>query len=87
MKPSERLVSLDASRGATIAAMLLVNNPGPWSARPDAESRVPAARLTVGACSGVRLTSARIGAPSTSGFPFSAAGVQSRIRRQPKFVA
>lgn len=32
MKPSERLVSLDAFRGATIAAMLLVNNPGSWSA-------------------------------------------------------
>jgi predicted acyltransferase len=28
----ERLVSLDAFRGATIAAMLLVNNPGSWSA-------------------------------------------------------
>ena len=27
-----RLVSLDAFRGATIAAMLLVNNPGTWSA-------------------------------------------------------
>jgi predicted acyltransferase len=32
MKTSERLVSLDAFRGATIAAMLLVNNPGSWSA-------------------------------------------------------
>ncbi|MBX3737291.1 MAG: hypothetical protein KF715_11410 [Candidatus Didemnitutus sp.] len=32
MKPSERLVSLDAFRGATIAGMLLVNNPGTWSA-------------------------------------------------------
>ena len=31
MKPSERLVSLDVFRGATIAAMLLVNNPGSWS--------------------------------------------------------
>ncbi len=31
MKPGERLVSLDAFRGATIAAMLLVNNPGSWS--------------------------------------------------------
>jgi len=29
---SERLVSLDAFRGATIAGMLLVNNPGTWSA-------------------------------------------------------
>ncbi len=27
----ERLISLDAFRGATIAAMLLVNNPGSWS--------------------------------------------------------
>jgi predicted acyltransferase len=27
-----RLESLDAFRGATIAAMLLVNNPGSWSA-------------------------------------------------------
>lgn len=32
MKPAERLDSLDAFRGATIAAMLLVNNPGSWSA-------------------------------------------------------
>lgn len=32
MKPSARLVSLDAFRGATIAGMLLVNNPGTWSA-------------------------------------------------------
>lgn len=32
MKPGERLVSLDAFRGATIAAMLLVNNPGSWGA-------------------------------------------------------
>ncbi|MBI5424264.1 MAG: DUF5009 domain-containing protein [Opitutae bacterium] len=32
MKPTERLVSLDAFRGATIAGMLLVNNPGTWSA-------------------------------------------------------
>lgn len=32
MKPGERLVSLDAFRGATIAGMLLVNNPGTWSA-------------------------------------------------------
>ena len=29
---SERLVSLDAFRGATIAGMILVNNPGTWSA-------------------------------------------------------
>ena len=29
--PSYRLISLDAFRGATIAAMLLVNNPGAWS--------------------------------------------------------
>ena len=29
--PSTRLVSLDAFRGATIAGMLLVNNPGSWS--------------------------------------------------------
>jgi predicted acyltransferase len=29
---SPRLASLDAFRGATIAAMLLVNNPGSWSA-------------------------------------------------------
>ncbi len=28
---STRLVSLDAFRGATIAGMLLVNNPGSWS--------------------------------------------------------
>jgi len=28
--PSHRLISLDAFRGATIAAMLLVNNPGAW---------------------------------------------------------
>src|SRR5512146_3501839 len=28
----ERLLSLDAFRGATIAAMMLVNNPGDWSA-------------------------------------------------------
>jgi len=30
--PSQRLLSLDAFRGATIAAMILVNNPGTWSA-------------------------------------------------------
>jgi predicted acyltransferase len=29
---AERLVSLDAFRGATVASMLLVNNPGTWSA-------------------------------------------------------
>lgn len=29
---TERLVSLDAFRGATIASMLLVNNPGSWNA-------------------------------------------------------
>ncbi len=29
--PAGRLVSLDAFRGATIAAMLLVNNPGSWA--------------------------------------------------------
>ncbi|SDS31543.1 hypothetical protein [Opitutus sp. GAS368] len=31
MNPPARLVSLDAFRGATIAGMLLVNNPGSWS--------------------------------------------------------
>jgi predicted acyltransferase len=31
MNPPGRLVSLDAFRGATVAAMLLVNNPGSWS--------------------------------------------------------
>jgi predicted acyltransferase len=31
MNPAPRLHSLDAFRGATIAAMLLVNNPGSWS--------------------------------------------------------
>jgi len=30
--PSKRLASLDAFRGATIAGMMLVNNPGTWSA-------------------------------------------------------
>jgi predicted acyltransferase len=30
--PSERLLSLDVFRGITIAAMLLVNNPGTWAA-------------------------------------------------------
>ena len=30
--PNERLASLDVFRGATVAAMLLVNNPGTWSA-------------------------------------------------------
>ncbi|MBI4876727.1 MAG: DUF1624 domain-containing protein, partial [Acidobacteria bacterium] len=32
MTPSGRLESLDVFRGATIAAMILVNNPGSWSA-------------------------------------------------------
>lgn len=31
MSPSKRLISLDVFRGITIAAMLLVNNPGSWS--------------------------------------------------------
>lgn len=31
MNPGNRLVSLDAFRGATVAGMLLVNNPGSWS--------------------------------------------------------
>lgn len=31
MNPGDRLLSLDAFRGATIAGMLLVNNPGSWS--------------------------------------------------------
>ena len=31
VKTSERLVSLDAFRGLTIAGMILVNNPGTWS--------------------------------------------------------
>ena len=30
--PSARLGSIDALRGITVAAMLLVNNPGDWSA-------------------------------------------------------
>ena len=30
--PQQRLISLDAFRGATIAGMILVNNPGTWSA-------------------------------------------------------
>src|ERR1700682_5034161 len=30
--PGERLLALDAFRGLTIASMLLVNNPGSWSA-------------------------------------------------------
>ena len=30
--PAGRLVSLDAFRGLTIASMILVNNPGTWSA-------------------------------------------------------
>ena len=29
--PSERLLSLDFFRGLTVAAMILVNNPGSWS--------------------------------------------------------
>jgi predicted acyltransferase len=32
MKQSERLISLDVFRGLTVAGMLLVNNPGTWSA-------------------------------------------------------
>lgn len=32
MKPSERLLSLDVFRGITIMGMILVNNPGTWSA-------------------------------------------------------
>ncbi|MCM3872749.1 MAG: DUF5009 domain-containing protein [Pyrinomonadaceae bacterium] len=31
-KPAERMVSLDVFRGITIAGMILVNNPGTWSA-------------------------------------------------------
>ncbi|HOY50565.1 MAG: DUF5009 domain-containing protein [Prolixibacteraceae bacterium] len=31
MRPNERLISLDAFRGFTIAAMIMVNNPGSWS--------------------------------------------------------
>src|SRR5215471_17522791 len=31
MSPNNRLVSLDVFRGITIAAMVLVNNPGTWS--------------------------------------------------------
>ena len=31
VSPTQRLVSLDAFRGATIGGMLLVNNPGSWS--------------------------------------------------------
>jgi predicted acyltransferase len=31
MKPGERLISLDFFRGATIALMIVVNNPGSWS--------------------------------------------------------
>lgn len=30
--PRERLLALDVFRGMTIAAMLLVNNPGSWAA-------------------------------------------------------
>ena len=29
--PRERLLALDVFRGATVAGMLLVNNPGSWS--------------------------------------------------------
>src|SRR5215510_12200306 len=32
MSQGDRLVSLDAFRGATVAAMVLVNNPGTWRA-------------------------------------------------------
>src|SRR5688572_10973770 len=32
VSPPERLLSLDVLRGATIAGMLLVNDPGTWSA-------------------------------------------------------
>src|SRR5512138_1155353 len=32
MSPNSRLVSLDVFRGLTIAGMVLVNNPGTWSA-------------------------------------------------------
>jgi predicted acyltransferase len=32
MNPTDRLVSLDAFRGLTVAAMVLVNNPGTWRA-------------------------------------------------------
>ena len=32
VKSGKRLVSLDVFRGATIAAMILVNNPGTWGA-------------------------------------------------------
>jgi predicted acyltransferase len=31
LRPGERLLSLDVFRGATIAAMILVNNPGDWT--------------------------------------------------------
>ena len=30
MRPGERLVSLDVFRGLTMAAMVIVNNPGDW---------------------------------------------------------
>jgi predicted acyltransferase len=30
MKPTERLISVDAFRGLTMAAMVIVNNPGDW---------------------------------------------------------
>jgi predicted acyltransferase len=32
VRPNQRLISLDAFRGATVAGMMLVNNPGTWSA-------------------------------------------------------
>ena len=32
MRPAGRIAALDSFRGATVAAMLLVNNPGTWSA-------------------------------------------------------
>jgi predicted acyltransferase len=32
LKKSNRLISLDAFRGITIAGMIMVNNPGSWSA-------------------------------------------------------
>ena len=32
MQPNKRLLSLDVFRGITIAGMILVNNPGDWSA-------------------------------------------------------
>ena len=38
----ERLSALDAFRGMTIAGMLLVNNPGTWSATYPPLLRLPA---------------------------------------------